>query len=71
MRIADNNADNSNEVENASDHEEDEEVSDMEEANVDDDIFDKDKEVEEDWHYLDLPPRAEYNKKYGYNHSKI
>ena len=71
MRIAENNADNSNEVENVTDHEVDEEISDMDETNVDDDIFVEDMEVDADRHYLDPPPRAEYNKKYGYNHSKI
>ena len=39
--------------------------------NADDDIFDEDEEVAEDRQYLDPPPRAEYNKKYGENHSKI
>ena len=42
------------------------------EMNADDDgIFDEVEEVAEDRQYLDPPPRAEYNKKYGYNHSKI
>ena len=37
----------------------------------DNDMIDEDEEDNNRRHYLDLPPKAEYHKKYGYNHSKI
>ena len=68
-----NNGDNSDQEENA-DGEEDEDLHIGGEENHTDDHNDITGEEEEDdngRHYLDLPPKAEYQKKYGYNFSKI